>query len=168
MLRFTLLIALFPLAASAQNCDLKSSVDPFTHEKKLSTGFINFNRGSINYSVSVDATPGLVDFFIWMKGKGYCFDADSYAEIMFEGERSKLRLKNTGSMNCEGAFHFSFRNTATPHYQLNKLASKPVASINLVGPNKSETFITLTEEQQKEFQAAAACVAQRAPELAPR
>lgn len=167
MLRYFLLVAfLTGTAAGAQDCELKRSTDPFTHEQKISTGFVNYHKGSLHFAVSVDATPALVDFFIWIKTKGVCFDSNSYAEIIFEGEKSKLRLKNTGSMNCDGAFHFSFRNGSTMHYQLAKLSEKRVASINLVGPNKSETFIALTEEQQQQFLQAAACVAGQASVLA--
>lgn len=166
MKTWILVLSLIPLSTFAQECALKSSTDPFTHKTKLSTGFAPYNRGSLKLSVNVDATPTQVDFFFWITAGGNrCFDDRSYAEVIFEGEKTKMRLKNTGSMNCQGAFHFSFKNLATTGYQLKKLSTKKVSSINLVGPNKTETFIALTDEQKESFLQAAACVEKESKSL---
>jgi hypothetical protein len=154
-----------PLFSMAQECKLKSSTDPFTHETKLSTGFMNFDKGSLKLLVSVDATPSVIDFFFWVKNDGRCFEDESYAEIIFEGDKSKMRVKNSGSMNCDGAFHFSYKNTPATTYQLNKLATKKVTSIKLVGNNKTETNIFPTEEQQNLLMQAATCAANEGKKL---
>lgn len=155
----TLLLLLFfaPVLAFGQ-CQLKKSTDPFTHETKLSTGFMLFHKGALKLQISMDATPALLDFFFWIPGEQKCFDDQSYAEVVYDGEKSKMRLKNTGSMNCEGAFHFSFKNQETPAYQLNKMASKKINYISVFGTGKAETVITFTEEQKDAFMRAAECV----------
>lgn len=150
---------LLPLFSNAQECSLKKSVDAFTHEPKLSTGFISFNKGSLKLSISVDATPAIIDFFLWVTNDGKCFDDASTAELVFEGEKIKMKFKNTGSMNCDGAFHFSFKNTQVTTAQLNKIATKKINTIKLVGNNKTETMIILTDEQKTQLMTMAACVA---------
>ncbi len=158
-------VILFPMLSFAQDCQLKKSVDAFTHETKVSTGFLPYNFGSLKTSISVDATPSLIDFFVWVKNEGVCFDDNAFAELIFEGEKSKMRVKNTGSMNCEGAFHFSFKNLTTTSSQLAKIASKKIATIKLTGNNKSETIINLSEEQKQMFMDNAACIANEAKNL---
>jgi hypothetical protein len=157
MKNWLLLFLLCPLFSLAQDCKLKKSSDPFNHETRLSTGFMPFNNGALKISLSIDATPALVDFFIWIKNDGFCFDDDATAEIIFEGEKAKMRLKNSGTMNCEGAFHFSFRNTASSNSQLAKIASKKISTIKLTGNNKAETTITLTDQQKELLMNSAAC-----------
>jgi len=158
------LLFLFPLAALAQDtCQLKKSTDPFTHETKLTTGFVPFTYNGIQMSISIDATPTEVDFFIWVKNDSKCFDDQSTIQINFEGDRLKANLRNTGSMNCEGAFHFSFKNSATTTpSQLQRLGDKRVASIKLTGANKSVTEIVFTEEQKQKFMRMAGCVTREA------
>ena len=151
-------LLLLPLFSFAQDCKLKKTTDPFTHVAKLSTGFQNFDGSGISLSVSADATPTEIDFFFWIKDNSKCFDAESTAFVVFEGERSKTTFRNTGSMNCEGAFHFGFKNTPTTHSWLNRLATKKVSTIKLNGSNKTEVLITLTEEQKALLQAMAACM----------
>lgn len=166
MMKFLcVLIFLAPFGLYAQECQLKSSTDPFTHEKKITTGFVPYNKGSLKLSLSIDATPSLIDFFFWITSESRCFDDASYAEIVFDGEKSKMRLKGTGSMNCQGAFHFSFKNSATPVSQLNKLAAKPVNYINIYGANKTETLITLTGEQKQQLMSSVNCVLNQAKQL---
>lgn len=150
---------LFPFAAFAQDtCGLKKSKDPFTNVIKLSTGFKNFDSKGLSLSISADATPTEIDFFIWIKNEGKCFDAESTAQVIWEGERSRATFRNSGSMNCEGAFHFVFKNTPNTISWLNKLATKKVATIKLTN-GKIETLITLSEEQKVLFQKMAACIA---------
>lgn len=153
-----LLFLLLPAFGFAQECKLKKSTDPFTHETKLSTGFLPFNTGSLKIALSVDATPSAIDFFIWIKDAGVCFESSSFAELIFEGEKSRMRIKNTGSMNCDGAFHFSFKNADAVNAQLAKIGTKKIASIKLVGTNKIETMLNLGEEQKELLLNSAKCV----------
>lgn len=155
-----LLLLFLPFASFAQDtCGLKRTKDPFTHLDKLSTGFKNFSGSAGSVSISADATPTEIDFFIWLKAEGKCFDLDSEVVMTWEGERSKATFRNSGSINCEGAFHFVFKNTATPTSWLRKMMAKRIATIKLTGTNNQETTITLTEEQKNLFQRMAVCIA---------
>jgi hypothetical protein len=154
-----LFFSLFPLFSIAQDCTLKKTVDPFTHETKLSTGFQNFTGNGLTVSISADATPKEVDFFIWIKGDNKCFDSESVANMTFEGERARTMLHNAGSMNCDGAFHFVFKNTPTTASWLNRMATKKVATIKLTGTDKKEMVIAFSEEQKALFQTMANCMA---------
>lgn len=154
-----LLLFLFPLASFAQDsCGLKKTKDPFTNVTKLSTGFKKFDGGGLAVSISADATPTEIDFFIWLKDDSKCFDLESTAQVVWEGERSKATFRNTGSMNCDGAFHFNFKNTATPNSWLRKMISKKIATIKLLGNGGKETIITLDEEQKILFQKMVSCI----------
>jgi len=162
-----LVLFLLPLFSRAQDCKLKKSVDPFTHETKLSTGFQNFTGNGLTVSISADATAKDIDFFIWMKGDNKCFDAESVANVLFEGERSKTILHNAGSMNCDGAFHFVFKNSASTPTWLTRMATKKVATIKLVGTDKKELMISFSDEQKALFQSMAACMITEGKTLLP-
>ena len=163
---WTVLLTFVSFAANAQDtCGLKKVKDPFTNVTKLSTGFKNFSSNVGPVSISADATPTEIDYFIWVKADGKCFDMESTAQLIWEGERSKATFRNSGSMNCEGAFHFNFKNTPTPHSWLRKMMAKKIATIKLTGNNNSETIITLTEEQKNIFQRMAICITNEGKEL---
>ncbi len=162
------LFLLFPLFSVAQECKLKKTVDPFTHETKLSTGFQNFTGNGLTVSISADATPKEIDMFIWIKGDNKCFDTESTANVLFDGERAKANFRNGGSMNCDGAFHFIFKNTPNTNSQLNRLTTKKVTSIKLVGSDKKEMVIALNDEQKTLFQNMAVCMATEGKTLIPK
>ncbi|MGZ3852048.1 MAG: hypothetical protein ACXVBX_04600 [Flavisolibacter sp.] len=150
---------LFPFFALAQDtCQLKKTTDPFTHETKLSTGFISFLSNGVPLSISIDASSAEIDFFLWFTGAQKCFDEQSTVQINFEGDRYKQNFKNTGTMNCEGAFHFVFKNSATTPSQLQRLVDKRVNSLHITGPNKTVTDITFSAEQKQVFARMAACI----------
>ena len=154
-----------PLMASAQDsCQLKRSTDPFTHITKVSTGFIPFTVNGIPLSVSIDATKTEVDFFFWLNN-GSCFDEASSAQINFDGDRLKANYKNTGSMNCEGAFHITFRNSPTTPSNLQRLTDKKVKSIKLTGNGNAVTEISFTDEQKAKLMRMASCVVREAKTL---
>jgi hypothetical protein len=160
-------LLLLPFGAFSQDtCGLKKTKDPFTNQNKLSTGFKNFTGTAGPVSISADATSTEIDFFIWVKKEGKCFDLESTAQVIWEGEKSKATFRNTGSINCEGAFHFNFKNTPVPNSWLRKMIAKKVATIKLTGNNNAETLITLTEEQKQLFQRMALCIANEGKELA--
>ena len=166
MKNWLFILLLLPFASFAQDtCGLKKTKDPFTNQTKLSTGFKDFSGSAGIVSISADATPTEIDFFIWIKNGSKCFDMESSAQVIWEGERSKATFRNTGSMNCEGAFHFNFKNTTTPNSWLRKMMAKKIATIKLTGNNNVETNITLTEEQKTAFQRMAICIANEGKEL---
>lgn len=148
-----------PVFSFAQDCQLKKTVDPFTHETKLTTGFQNFSGNGISVSISADATPKEINFFVWVKGDGKCFDDESTATVFFEGQRSRTLLRNAGSMNCDGAFHFVFKNTPTTQSWLNRMVTKKVETMKLVGSDKKEIVLTFSDEQKDLFQKMASCMA---------
>lgn len=165
MKKIFLFLLLLPAAAFAQDCNLKKTVDPFNHQAKLSTGFQNFTGNGLTVSISADATQKEIDFFVWIKGDNRCFDTESTATVLFEGERTKANFRNAGSMNCDGAFHFVFKNTPTTQSWLNRLVTKKVASIKLTGTGGKEMVIALNDEQKVMFQNMAACIATQAKTL---
>ncbi len=113
---------LVPLLVRSQDCKLKKEVDDFTHEAKISTGFVPFNKNLNQVLISIDADSKEIQFFFAFKnaGESKCFDDVSTAIILFEGSKLKSNFKNSGSMNCEGLFHITFR-IQSPHPPLCKI-----------------------------------------------
>src|SRR3954447_25239298 len=99
-------IALFPFIALAQDCNIKKETDGFTREPRLSTGFIKLQSSTL----SIDADKKEFDFFFTIEGSDKCFDDQSTVVVMFEGSKQRNTFRSTGSMNCEGLFHFTVRN----------------------------------------------------------
>src|SRR2546423_12328151 len=143
------ILLLLPFLSSAQDCKLKKETDPFTHVTKLTTGFIPFNSNGMKVSLSVDATPTDIDFFFWISNDSKCFDDASTAVINFEGDRLKGNFKNSGSMNCDGAFHISFRNVVNTPSALDRLGTRKIKSIRLTGTNNTLTEITLNDNNNR-------------------
>jgi hypothetical protein len=165
MKRFLFILLLLPLFSLSQDCKLKKDTDPFTHETKLSTGFVPFNSDKVLLSISIDATGTDIDFFFWIKEDGKCFDNNSAAVINYDGERLKSNFRNSGSMNCEGAFHITFRNVVNTPSNLNWIATKKIKSIKLTGNNNTVTDIELTDEQKQQLMQLANCVIKNAKSL---
>lgn len=156
----------FPVFASAQDtCGLKKSTDPFTHQTKISTGFVPFVVSGVQLSISVDATPTEVDFFLWFTRDQKCFDDQSAIQINFEGDRLKQNYKNTGSMNCDGAFHFTFKNSATTPASLQRLTDRKINSLKITGTAKAVTEISFSAEQKEKLMKMASCVVKEAKTL---
>ena len=156
-----LLVSLFaiPLFAFSQDtCQLKKTTDPFTHQTKISTGFVSFNQNGAPLSISVDATSNDIDFFLWFTGPQKCFDESSAIQINFEGDRYKQNFKNSGSMNCEGAFHFSFKNSATTPSQLQRLIDKKINTFHITGANKTVTDVSFSADEKQKFSRMVSCV----------
>ena len=157
-----LAIFLLPLAGQAQDtCKLKNHTDPYTKLRVLSTGFIPLQGGSLN----IDATKPEIDLLFSLKGVNKCFTDASTAAIFFVGSKAKQTQRNSGTMNCEGLFHFNFRNAATPQQLLRKMASTRIEKIIFTGNGKTETTITLTPEQQATVMALTNCIITQAPSL---
>lgn len=149
------------MAAHCQECKLKSSTDPYTKETRLSTGFI-FGTGG---SITVDADSKEIDFLISLEGADQCYDNNSSAYLFFEGVKSKSMLRNNGSMNCEGLFHFIFKNSPGNTSMLQKFSTQKVTHIIFTGNNKKETTFTLDEKQREALMLQAACLIRDAKKL---
>jgi len=161
---FTVLLIL-PLFCTAQDsCKLKKETDPFSHQTKITTGFIAFPTNGLQLNISIDATSTEIDFFLWIKNDGKCFDDQSTAQVNYEGDRLKANLKNTGSMNCEGAFHFTFRNTPANPGTLERMTQKKIASIKLTNA-KIITDISFNEEQKQQLMRMIGCVVRESKTL---
>lgn len=151
---------LLPFFSMAQDCNLKKQVDQFSKQPSITTGFLNI--GSDKVSVTADNKE--LDFFFSLANNSNCFDDASTLVITFEDGRTKSTFRNTGSMNCEGLFHFTIRNTPTSNFNLDRMASKKIKTIRLT--NKKEiTDITLTEEQQQNLMNMVGCIAKEGKTL---
>lgn len=157
------LFLLLPFFALAQNCSIKKSKDQFSQAPKLSTGFIELNTGSL----SIDADSKEIDFFFAMKNlsESKCFDDASTVSVQFDSTRSKLNFRNTGTMNCEGLFHFTFKNAAVPPSALQRLATKKISSFTLTGTKDVKTVIMLTEAQKQQLMEMITCLLTEAKTL---
>jgi hypothetical protein len=150
---------LSPVFLSAQDCKLLRETDPYTKEIKLSSGFITLQGGTM----SIDADSKEVDFFFTVPEK--CLDASSTVFIYFEGSKTKATFRNTGSMNCDGNFHYTFRNgTVTPTI-LQKLSTIHVSQFVFTGTDKKLVTVSLLPDQQKVLMESAACMATEAKTL---
>lgn len=148
-----------PFFSSAQDtCHLKKTTDPFTHQTKISTGFVPFPSGATQVSISIDATSTDIDFFLWFTSDQKCFDEESTIQVNFEGDRLKSNQRNSGSMNCEGAFHFTFKNTPTTNSQLQRFVTKKINSFHIVGTGKSITDVNFSAEQKEKLMRMINCV----------
>lgn len=159
-----LLLPLFSFAQDSASCKINRETDPFTKEIKLSTGFIQLNVAA----VTVDATKAEVDFLFSIEGADRCYDNNSTAVIFFEGSKVKLTVKNGGSMNCEGLFHFIFKNTPNNTSVLTKLITMKINHIIFTGNNKKEANIEFTPAEQQVFMTLANCLVTEAKTLLPK
>ncbi|HET9430559.1 MAG TPA: hypothetical protein VFO70_05250 [Chitinophagaceae bacterium] len=157
----TLVFGLFPFFALSQDCPLTRQTDPYTKLKTISTGFIPLQGGSL----TIDASKPEIDIFFTLNGSSLCFTDASTAVIYFAGSRTRLTQRNNGSMNCEGLFHFIFRNGATPPVLLRKMATQKLEKLIFTGNDKKETTLTFTPEQQQTILELSACIAKEAPGL---
>lgn len=156
---FIAFVFILPFTAIAQDtCQLKRTTDPFTHETRISTGFVPFTANGVQLSISIDATSTDIDFFLWFNKDQKCFDEESTIQVSFEGDRYKQHLRNSGSMNCEGAIHFTFRNLATTPSPLQRLLNKKVASFHITGANKTITDVVFSPEQESQFSRMVTCL----------
>lgn len=144
-----------PMASLAQDCNLKKTKDQFSQEPKISTGFVPFSSALL----SIDAESKEIDFLFSIKNPSdpKCFDDASTISFVFEGKQ-KATFRNTGTMNCEGLFHVTFKNLTTTPGPLQKLATKKITAITLTGNNKSVSAITLGVQQQQELMEMISCI----------
>lgn len=153
LLTILLLIPFFCFAQ--EDCRLKKTVDQFSQEPKISTGFVPFSAASL----SIDADAREIDFLfsVTNNSEEKCFDDASTISFVFEGKQ-KATFRNTGTMNCNGLFHVTFKNLTTTPSPLKRLETKKITAISLTGNNKSITTITLGPQQQQELMDMIACL----------
>ena len=146
------LVCLLPVIAFSQDCKLIKEKDPYTREMKSSSGFIALQGAT----VTIDADSKELDFFFSIPEK--CFNDASTVFIFFEGAKNKTTYRNAGSMNCDGYFHFRYKNSLATNTILQKLATQSVAHFIFMGTDKKEITIALLPDQQKAFMNAVNCV----------
>ena len=156
---FTFLI--LSLKTAAQDCQLFRETDPYTKETKLSSGFVRLQGASL----SMDANKLEIDFLFSLEGRDKCFTDASTAAVFFEGSKVKFTQRNSGSMNCEGFFHFIFRNNNSIPSLLQKMSTQKLSKIVFTGNDKRETMVSLSAEQQKIVMDLATCMVKEAPTI---
>ena len=167
MKRLTIIVLLLPFVALAQDstqkapCKLTRETDPYTRETKLSTGFIFFDGGSVTF----DADGREIDVLFSIEGADKCFDNNSMAAVFFEGTKTKLSSRNGGTMNCEGLFHFIYKNTASTSSLLQKMTTQKITHIIFTGNNKKETRVEIGPNEQQAIIAQATCLVNEAKTL---
>ena len=157
------MIMLTPLFCCSQECIIQRETDPYTKGIKLSTGFIQLK----NATLSIQADSKEIDFFFIISGDDKCFTDAASAFVFFEGSKVKLSIRNAGSMNCDGFFHFVFKNQKLVPSALQRLASQKVTGILFTGNDKKETQITLIADQQLLWMHSASCLLEEAKKLLP-
>ena len=153
------LLLLSPFFSPAQDCNLRTTKDPYTREIKVSTGLVSLN----NAGYSIQVTKSEIDFMFSIEGK--CFDDASSASVFFEGTRVKSNFKNSGTMNCDGLFHFTFRNTNPLPSALSNLGTKKITAIRFKDNSNKEAGIILTAEQQQMLTTLINCMINEAKKL---
>jgi hypothetical protein len=68
-------------------------------------------------------------------------------------------------MNCDGLFHFTFRNTNPSPTALQNLGNKKITSIRFKDNSGKETGVILTPAQQQQLMDLANCVISEAKKL---
>ena len=147
--------------STAAPCKLIRQTDPYTKGKTLSTGFINLDGGS----VIIDANRTEIDIMFSISGVDKCYDNNSVAWIFFEGVKTKLTSRNGGTMNCEGLFHFIYKNSTSVPTVLQKLMSMKTNRIVFTGNNKKETIINIKPGDQEKFMTLLTCLVNEAKTL---
>ena len=155
------ILLLSPLFSVAQECKITRETDPFTKQTKLSTGFIFFDGGS----VTIDADSKEIDVLFSIEGADKCYDNNSMAFVFFEGVKTKLSSRNGGTMNCEGLFHFVFKNTASTPSLLQKIMTQKINHIIFTGNNKKESSINIGPADQESLITLATCLVTEAKTL---
>ena len=144
----------------AQDCKVLREEDLYTRQVRLSSGFFELTGAS----VTVDADKKEIDLLFSFK-TNRCFDDGCTATVYFAGTKSKLLLRNAGTMNCEGLFHFIFRNGTTVNYQLKKMATTAVSQLVFTDRDQKLISVILDESQQRSFMKALQCVTDEAVKL---
>ena len=156
-----LLTLTLTFSLAAQECKVKKTTDPYTKEIRLSSGFIQLDGGS----VTIDADSKEIDILFSVEGTDVCFDNNSSVFIFFEGSKSKGSIRNGGSMNCEGLFHFIFKNSASTTSLLNRMMTQKITHIVFSGNNKKETTVTVGPLEQDVVKNFTSCVVNEAKSL---
>lgn len=152
------LLVIFPCIIFAQDCDLKDEKDRFNQDPRLTTGFKTLGAGRDKFLISITADKTEIDIFIALENSGLCFTDISRATVYFEGGKQRSTYKNGGTSNCQGNFHFNFRNQEPLHTSLTQLATKKVVSIQFQLPENQKREFALRPEDSDALLNMASCI----------
>jgi hypothetical protein len=162
LLGISFLLSGIAVQAQQTDCKLIKGTDEFSNGPKLSTGFIQLQDVQLN----IDANGKEFDlFFIIKNPAANCIGEESEALFVFEGGKQKMEIRNTGGDNCNGFFHIIMRGGTYTPGNLNKLATKKVASITFSDRNDKKTIISLRADEQEALMKMADCIAKEAKTL---
>jgi hypothetical protein len=148
MKRILFLLFMFPYAVLAQDsCRLKNEKDRFNQDPRLTTGFVALGAGNDKFMLSISADKREVDFFIALDGGSTCFDDYSRVMITFD-TKQRSNLKNGGTTNCKGYFHFIFPNQPNINSNLTNLAQKKIATMQFTDTGNNKKILTLRQEDK--------------------
>jgi hypothetical protein len=161
------ILFLLPLFAIAQDCTLKKQVDPISSEPNLVTGFVPFNSGGVQFAISMEAGPREINLFFLIENPNPCFKDESTAVAYFEGDRSKVNLKNIGGSNCQGIFQAMYKNTPITAANLERLSQKKIASFRfkLTIDDDKLIVVTLNPTQQQQLTDMFLCIIKQSKTL---
>jgi hypothetical protein len=148
-----------PLFIAAQDCKVLREADPYTKETKLSSGFISLQGAT----VTIDADKNEIDFFFVINDK--CFNDASTLVVFFEGTKVKSTYRNSGSMNCEGYFHYKIKNGLVTPTAVKKFATQKVTQLVFTGDDKKQIVVSLQPDQQEIFMKSSECISTEAKTL---
>lgn len=157
MKRVSILFFFLPYFLSAQDCTLKNEKDRFNQDPRLTTGFVSIGAGDDKFLLSISADKKEVDYFISLDNSTTCFNDYSRVMITFEGKQ-KANIKNGGTTNCKGYFHFIFPNQQNLNSNLTNLSNKKIATIQFTDTDNNKKILTLRPEDQDTIIKLTTCV----------
>jgi hypothetical protein len=157
MKRLSFLFILLPYFISAQDCTLKNEKDRFNQDPRLTTGFVSLGAGNDRFLLSISADKKEVDYFFSLDNSTMCFNDYSRVMVTFEGKQ-KANVKNGGTTNCKGYFHFIFPNQQNLNPNLTNFSVKKIATIQFTDTDNNKKIITLRPEDQDSIIKLTTCV----------
>lgn len=157
MKRLSILFFFLPCIINAQDCTLKNEKDRLNQDPRLTTGFVTIGAGNDKFLLSISADKKEVDYFISLDNSTMCFNDYSRVMITFD-TKQKGNIKNGGTTNCKGYFHFIFPNQQTVNSTLTNLSQKKIATIQFTDTDNNKKILTLRPEDQDKIIKLTTCV----------
>lgn len=147
MKKLLILLVIIPGLANSQDCDLRNEKDRFNQDPRLTTGFVSLGAGNDKFLLSISADKKEVDYFIVLDNSTSCFNDYSRVMITYT-TKQRSNIKNGGTTNCKGYFHFIFPNQANLNGNLTNLGQKKIATIQFTDTGDNKKILTLRPEDQ--------------------
>lgn len=145
------------LLASGQDCNLKDEKDRYNQDPRLTTGFVSLGAGNDKFLLSIAADKREIDYFFALGNTTTCFDDMSRVMVTFDNKQ-RMNIRNAGTTNCKGYFHFIFPNQENLNANLTNLAQKKIATIQFTDTGNNKKIITLRSEDQDSIMKLTSCV----------